>query len=80
MSPLSPITAFSLSPPSEIGRHRIRYLGNTSLVGIRLAALSIAARRLAEELARRTQHVDLSSDAAFLQVFAESMLFPERDA
>jgi len=66
--------------PSEIEHHRIRYLGNTSLAGARRAALSLASRRMAEELARRTRHVDLSSDAAFPRVFAESMIFPERDA
>lgn len=62
--------------PHEVPRNRIRYLGNTSLAGARLAALSIAARRRAEELARRTAHVDLSTDPDFRWAFAEAMLFP----
>lgn len=62
--------------PSEINRHRIRYLGNTSLAGARLTAISRQARRLAEDLARRTEHVDLSTDPGFSQAFGESMVFP----
>ncbi len=47
--------------PPEIPRQRIRYQGNTSLAGARLAAISGEARRKAEELAAGTEHVDLSS-------------------
>ncbi len=63
--------------PHEIEHRRIRYMGNTSLAGARLAALSRQARRQAEELARRTEHVDLSKDPAFRDVFGDSMIFPE---
>jgi uncharacterized 2Fe-2S/4Fe-4S cluster protein (DUF4445 family) len=63
--------------PSHIEHRRIRYMGNTSLAGARLAALSLRARQMAEELARRTEHVDLSTDAGFQRAFAESMIFPE---
>jgi uncharacterized 2Fe-2S/4Fe-4S cluster protein (DUF4445 family) len=63
--------------PTEIERRRIRYMGNTALAGARLVALSRQARQLAEELARRTTHVDLSADRDFHNVFADSMLFPE---
>ena len=63
--------------PSRIEHHRIRYMGNTSLAGARLAALSRRARDTAEKLARRTEHVDLSCDAEFHREFAEAMIFPE---
>ncbi len=62
--------------PPAILQERIRYQGNTSLAGARLAALSQQARRQAEALARRTQHVDLSSDPDFKWAFADAMLFP----
>lgn len=64
--------------PGEIPRNRIRYQGNTSLAGARLVAVSSRARQLAEELARRTAHVDLSTDPDFSTVFAEAMIFPDR--
>lgn len=63
--------------PCEIEHRRIRYMGNTSLAGARLVALSRQARQLADDLARRTEHVDLSTDKAFQEAFAEAMLFPE---
>ena len=66
--------------PVEIERRRIRYMGNTSLAGARLAALSGQARKVAEELARRAEHVDLSTDTDFSREFAEAMIFPEVDS
>jgi len=62
--------------PPEVQRQRIRYQGNTSLAGARLVALSRQARSMAEDLARRTQHVDLSTDPDFQTAFAEAMIFP----
>ncbi|MCL4195082.1 MAG: DUF4445 domain-containing protein, partial [Thermoguttaceae bacterium] len=63
--------------PPDVPRHRIRYQGNTSLAGARLALLSVEARREAEDLARRTEHIDLSTDHGFQWAFADAMLFPE---
>jgi uncharacterized 2Fe-2S/4Fe-4S cluster protein (DUF4445 family) len=63
--------------PPQIERRRIRYQGNTSLAGARLVALSQQARQMAEQLARRTEHVDLSADRDFHAAFAEAMIFPE---
>ncbi len=63
--------------PAGIPRTRIRFQGNTSLAGARLAATSCAARDKAERLAREAEHVDLSTDPAFQEAFAEAMVFPE---
>jgi len=63
--------------PDDVPRDRIRYQGNTSLAGARLVALSQHARRKAEELSRRTQHVDLSTDPGFYDAFADAMVFPD---
>ena len=63
--------------PPDVPRDRIRYQGNTSLAGARLVALSQHARNKAEELARRTEHIDLSTDHGFYDAFADGMIFPE---
>jgi uncharacterized 2Fe-2S/4Fe-4S cluster protein (DUF4445 family) len=63
--------------PGQLEHHKIRYSGNTSLAGARLGALTLRARDLAEEIARRTEHVDLSTDPDFQDLFAEAMIFPE---
>ncbi len=64
--------------PAELAAEQIRYEGNTSLAGSRMAALCRAARHSAEELARKTDHIDLSTSPQFAMVFAESMLFPDQ--
>jgi uncharacterized 2Fe-2S/4Fe-4S cluster protein (DUF4445 family) len=65
--------------PWGVEHRRIRYQGNTSLAGARLVAMSQGARRRADELARATEHVDLSCDTDFHAAFADAMLFPESD-
>jgi len=62
--------------PAGIDHQKIRYVGNTSLAGAKVALLSTEARRQGEELARRVKHVDLSTAEGFHEEFAEAMLFP----
>ncbi len=62
--------------PWRLEHRRIRYQGNTSLAGARLAAVSRRARAVADELARRIEHVDLSRDPEFATTFADAMIFP----
>jgi uncharacterized 2Fe-2S/4Fe-4S cluster protein (DUF4445 family) len=63
--------------PSDLERRRIHFVGNTSLAGACLAAVSQNQRQRAEELARRTQHVDLSMDPDFQTEYVAAMFFPE---
>ncbi len=63
--------------PPGIQHQRIRYQGNTSLAGARLAGLSRRCRETCDELAARTEHVDLSRDPDFATAFADAMIFPE---
>ena len=62
--------------PSDIGHSRISYVGNAALDGAKWALLSTRVRKLAEQLARRTKHVELSQDMDFQTEFAEAMIFP----
>ncbi len=64
--------------PPEVPRERIRFVGNTSLAGARLAARSQKLQQLADRLAESTEHVDLSTDPQFRDAFAEAMIFPEQ--
>jgi uncharacterized 2Fe-2S/4Fe-4S cluster protein (DUF4445 family) len=63
--------------PTDIDHQRIHYVGNTSLDGARWALVSTVERKRAEDLAERTEHVELSQDTDFQMEFAESMIFPE---
>lgn len=63
--------------PQGIPHHRIHYVGNASLGGAKWAALSRQSRSEAEDLARTTVHVELSTDPDFATEFAMAMRFPE---
>ena len=62
--------------PPGIEHQRIRYQGNTSLAGARLVGLSRRCREACDELAARTEHVDLSLEPDFATAFADAMIFP----
>jgi uncharacterized 2Fe-2S/4Fe-4S cluster protein (DUF4445 family) len=64
--------------PAEVSHEKISYVGNVSLHGAKWVLLSDAARKKAEELARKTKHVDLSADMDFQTAFADAMIFPEQ--
>ena len=63
--------------PPEVAPNRIRFVGNASLEGARMAAASLSARTQAERLATTAEHVDLSLDPEFQMAFAMAMQFPE---
>ena len=66
--------------PHDVPPSRLTFVGNTSLAGARRAAASIQSRSLAERLAQRTHHIDLSLDPAFHETYVECMFFLEDDA
>ena len=67
-----------LLPP--LPHERIRFIGNASSMGAKMALLSVRERARAESLRKRSVHVDLSTDSAFQDAFGMAMMFPEADA
>jgi uncharacterized 2Fe-2S/4Fe-4S cluster protein (DUF4445 family) len=61
----------------DIPTEKIRFVGNASSMGAKAALLSAAARTTAEEIARATQHIDLSLDPEFQMEFGMAMMFPD---
>jgi len=61
-------------------RERIRFIGNASSMGAKMALLSVKERARAEALRRQATHVDLGADPAFQTAFGEAMMFPEAEA
>ncbi|HDY65586.1 MAG TPA: DUF4445 domain-containing protein, partial [Phycisphaerae bacterium] len=64
--------------PADVPADRVSYVGNVSLHGAKWVLVSSAARRKAEQLAKQTNHVELSADMDFQTAFADSMIFPEK--
>ena len=67
-----------LLPP--LPHERIRFIGNASSMGAKMALLSVKERARAEALRKRSVHVDLSADATFQDAFGMAMMFPEEEA
>ncbi len=65
--------------PHRLQPEKFQFLGNTSLKGARLAALSKKMRNKSIDLARKIEHIDLSLDMEFQEIFVEAMFFPEED-
>ncbi len=63
--------------PWEIPLERVRFCGNTSLAGARLALFNAETRTEAQNLARQVRHHDLSTEPGFAAVFAASMRFSD---
>ncbi|OPZ26992.1 MAG: hypothetical protein BWZ02_01806 [Lentisphaerae bacterium ADurb.BinA184] len=59
---------------------KIRFIGNASSLGAKIVLLSKDCRQMAEAIAAKAEHVDLSSDPEFQAEFSLAMLFPEDDA
>jgi uncharacterized 2Fe-2S/4Fe-4S cluster protein (DUF4445 family) len=62
--------------PSGVPQDRFHFVGNTSLIGARVAACSLEARRRAESWVSAIQHVELSLDPHFQMAYVEAMVFP----
>ena len=62
--------------PNAVSTGRIAFVGNTSLAGARLTATSLRARLQAQEIAQRTDHLDLSLDPAFQDIYVDALFFP----
>jgi uncharacterized 2Fe-2S/4Fe-4S cluster protein (DUF4445 family) len=54
---------------------RFSQVGNAAGVGAKLALISKAQRQLAMDIARRVEHVELTSYAGYPQVFANALRF-----
>jgi len=69
--------AIGLLPRAFAGR--IRAAGNTSGVGASMCLLSTQALERAEEIARRTEYIELSADPGFSDRYIDEMVFPDLD-
>jgi len=66
--------AVGLIPPVPLDR--VASVGNAAGRGSLMALASTDVRRAAEQLARRIEYVELSSDPGFTDAFMDAMVFP----
>ncbi|MCX5683512.1 MAG: ASKHA domain-containing protein [Planctomycetota bacterium] len=66
--------AIGLIPPLPL--ERVKFVGNAAGAGARMLLLSRDLRRVADDVARGVEHVELSRRPDFQARFAEAMFFP----
>ncbi|MGB9861754.1 MAG: ASKHA domain-containing protein, partial [Candidatus Bipolaricaulaceae bacterium] len=63
----------------DVALERIRFLGNTSLAGAKLALLSRRAMEEAQSIAERVTYYDLASCPYYYQEFLAAKFLPHTD-
>ena len=71
--------AITIGMYPDIPVERIRFIGNAAGSGARMALKSVDSRRLAEELSRRVEYVELAAERDFQSEFAKAMFLPHRE-
>ncbi|MCF7854045.1 MAG: ASKHA domain-containing protein, partial [Candidatus Pacebacteria bacterium] len=66
-----------LLPP--LPQAQIRFIGNAASMGAKAVLLSRNFRALADDIALKAEHVDLSSDPEFQMEFGMAMMFPDQE-
>ncbi|MGC9018916.1 MAG: ASKHA domain-containing protein [Candidatus Bipolaricaulaceae bacterium] len=78
-SHLDPGNAVALGLVPDVALERIRFLGNTSLAGAKLALLSRRAMEEAQSIAERVTYYDLASCPYYYQEFLAAKFLPHTD-
>jgi len=76
---IDPVNAKIIGLIPDIPNDRIRFVGNTAIMGADMALLSGEARAKAEEIARRVKYIELSAHPLFQKEFYSAIYIPHRD-
>jgi len=63
----------------DIGYSKIKFVGNGSLLGAHLAALSREMLAKSQEIARQMTYLELSSNPGFMDKYVSALFFPHTD-
>jgi uncharacterized 2Fe-2S/4Fe-4S cluster protein (DUF4445 family) len=71
--------AIAIGMLPDIAIDRIHFVGNTSMAGAKMAAMSRAAMAKAQEIAGRMTYVDLMSHPHYMEAFVQANFLPHTD-
>lgn len=63
----------------EVAESKVKYVGNSSLLGAHLVLLSQAARESAGEIARSMTYLELSTNPGFMDNYVSALFLPHTD-
>ena len=64
----------------DLPRERFFFIGNSSLLGARMAALSLEAREEMEKVARMMTHFELSAHPGYMDYYVSALFLPHTNA
>jgi uncharacterized 2Fe-2S/4Fe-4S cluster protein (DUF4445 family) len=73
---IRPDRALAIGLLPQVPLDRVTFVGNAAGAGARMMLLNRDLRRVADDVARGAEHVELSQRADFRTRFADAMLFP----
>jgi uncharacterized 2Fe-2S/4Fe-4S cluster protein (DUF4445 family) len=63
----------------DVPTEKIKFVGNTAIVGAKMALLSEEARRKANLISRKVRYLELAADSSFKEEFLKSTFIPHKD-
>lgn len=72
-------SAISIGMYPDVPIDRIRFIGNAAGSGARMCLRSTKMRKIADELSRKVEYVELAAEKDFQTEFAMAMFLPHRD-
>ena len=63
----------------DVPKEKIKFVGNTAIIGAKMALISQGARETAEALSRKIRYIELAVDSAFEKEFMDALTIPHKD-
>jgi len=76
---VDPQSARTIGMFPDVPIQNVQFVGNTAGSGARMALLSTQMRRVAEEVARRIEYIELGADPDFHKEFLNATYFPHKE-
>ncbi len=76
---INPFSARIIGIIPDVPNDKVKFVGNTAIMGADMALLSIDARSEAGEIARAVEYIELSADPYFNEEFLSALLIPHKD-
>ncbi|MEM4564766.1 MAG: ASKHA domain-containing protein, partial [Desulfurococcaceae archaeon] len=76
---INPFSARIIGIIPDVPDDKVRFVGNTAIMGADMALLSVDARSEAERIARRVEYIELSADPYFNEEFSSALIIPHKD-
>jgi uncharacterized 2Fe-2S/4Fe-4S cluster protein (DUF4445 family) len=76
---INPKNAKLIGLVPDVPTEKIKFVGNTAIIGAKMALISKEARETAEALSRKIRYIELAIDSEFEKEFINAMQIPHKD-